>query len=97
MQRNMRLLMAVTIGMGVLILLGTTVVIVTVAHRIAAPRAKPEDMIALHLDEPAGTRIGGIAGAGDRLAVALQGGGTDRIVLVDPDTGAVTGRIMVGR
>jgi hypothetical protein len=97
MQRNMRLLMAVTIGMGVLILLGTTVVIVTVAHRIAAPRARTGGMISLHLDEPAGAHIAGIAGAGDRLAVALQGGGTDRIVLIDPDSGTVTGRITLGR
>jgi hypothetical protein len=97
MQRNMRLLMAVTIVMGVLILLGTTVVIVTIAHRIAAPRARSGDMISLHLAEPAGTRISGIAGAGDRLAVALQGGGTDRILLIDPDSGAVTGRVTLGR
>ena len=97
MQRNMRLLMAVTIGMGVLILLGTTVVILTIAHRMTGPRARPERTISLHLDEPAGTRIGGIAGAGDRVAVELQGGGTDRIVLIDPDTGAVTGRITLGR
>jgi hypothetical protein len=45
------------------------------------------------LDEPAGTRIAGIASAGDRLAVRLQGGGSDRVVLVDPRTGAVAGRI----
>jgi len=49
------------------------------------------------LDEPPGTRIGGIAGAGDRVAVELQGGGTDRIVLIDPDTGAITGRVTLGR
>ena len=72
MQRNMRLLMAVTIVMGVLILLGTTVVIVTIARRIATPRARPEDMVSLHLAEPAGTRVSGIAGAGDRLAVDVR-------------------------
>jgi len=96
MQRNMRLLMAVTIGMGVLILLGTTVVILTIAHRMTGPRARTHGTVSLRLDEPAGTRIGGIAGAGDRVAVELQGGGTDRIVLIDPDTGAVTGRITLG-
>ncbi len=45
------------------------------------------------LDEPAGTRIAGIAAVGDRLAVQLQGGGADRVVLLDPHTGAVVGRI----
>jgi hypothetical protein len=49
------------------------------------------------LDEPAGTRIAGIAAAGDRLAVQLQGGGADRVVLVDPRSGAVTGRITLAR
>jgi hypothetical protein len=97
MQRSMRLLMAVTIGLGILILLGTTVVILTIAHRMTAPHARPVGMASLHLDEPAGTRIRAIAGAGDRLAVELEGGGTDRIVLIDPDTGAVTGRITLGR
>jgi hypothetical protein len=97
MQRNMRLLTAVTIGMGVLILLGTTVLILTVAHRMTGSRARPQEMVSLHLNEPAGTRIGGIAGAGDRIAVELQGGGTDRIVLIDPNTGAVTGRISLGQ
>ena len=93
MQGNLRLLKAVTIGMAMLIVIGTTVVIVTIAHRMATPRARPSSLVALHLDEPPGTRIAGIAGAGDRLAVQLAGGGADRVVLVDPDSGAVTGRI----
>jgi len=97
MRPNVRLLTAVTIGMGVLILLGTTVLILTIAHRMTGPRARPHGTVSLHLDEPAGTRIGGIAGAGDRVAVELQGGGADRIVLIDPDTGGVTGRITLGR
>lgn len=97
MQGNLRVLKAVTIGMGVLIVIGTTVVIATIAHRMAAPRARPAVVVALHLDEPAGSHIAGIAPAGDRLAVQLQGGGADRVVLVDPESGAVTGRITLGR
>jgi putative heme iron utilization protein len=45
------------------------------------------------LQEPEGTRIAGIAATADRLAVQLQGGGGDRVVLVDPRTGALAGRI----
>lgn len=97
MTRSMRVLMAVTIGMGVLILVGTTLVIVTIARRMTAPRARPEGVVSLRLDAPAGTRIGSIAATGDRLAVELQGGGADRILLIDPDTGAVTGRITLGQ
>jgi hypothetical protein len=33
----------------------------------------------------------------DRLAVRLEGGGADRVVLIDPATGAVAGRISLAR
>ena len=90
----MRVLTAATIAMGVLILLGTTVLVVTIIHRAAAPRAGAAAApIARDLHEPAGTAIVGVAGAGGRLAIALHGGGADRVVLVDPATGAVAGRI----
>lgn len=88
----MRILTAATIGMGVLILLGTTVLVVTILRRASAP-VPPAGPVALTLQEPAGTAISGIAGAGGQLAIALHGGGPDRVVLVDPRTGAVAGRI----
>ena len=49
------------------------------------------------LDEPAGTRIGGIAAVSNGLAVLLQGAGPDRIVLVDPRTGKEAGTIALAR
>jgi len=52
---------------------------------------------AVVLDEPAGTRIGGIAAVSNRLAVLLQGAGPDRIVLVDPSTGKEAGTIALAR
>jgi len=91
----MRALKAATIGMGLLIVLGTTVLIITIIKRSSAPGV-PVDIAAV-LDEPAGTRIAGIAAVGDRLAIQLQGGGVDRVVLVDPHTGAAAGRISLGR
>ncbi len=91
----MRALKAATIGMGLLIVLGTTVLIVTIIKRSSAPGVAGD--VAAVLDEPAGTRIAGIAAVADRLAVQLQGGGVDRVVLVDPHTGAVAGRISLGR
>jgi hypothetical protein len=87
----MRALKVLTILMGVLIVGGTAVLGVVLARRMGGGvTAAP---IAVLLDEPAGTRIAGIAGAGDRLAVQLQGGGPDRLVLIDPHTGAATGRV----
>ena len=88
---SLKVLKFVTILLGVLIVLGTTVVGVTIVRRMSAP-AVPGQMAAL-LDEPAGTRIAAIAATQDRLALHLQGGGPDRVVLIDPRTGARTGSI----
>ena len=90
----MRFLKVLVIAMGVLILSATTLLVVIVARRIggAGQASVPG---ALLLDELPGARIVGIAQAGDRLAIQLQGGGADRVVLLDPRTGAVTGRIVL--
>jgi hypothetical protein len=100
----MRALKIATIVMGVLIVAGTTGLIVVIAHRLsgqAGPSAStgatlPASVAAV-LDEPVGTRIAGIVAVRDRLAVQLQGGGVDRVVLIDPATGGVTGRISLER
>ena len=96
----MRGLKIATIIMGVLIVVGTTALIVVVVRRIAAPApatASWPTSLAAVLDEPEGTRIAGVAAVRDRLAVVLEGGGADRVVLVDPATGAVAGRISLAR
>ncbi|MGH7155157.1 MAG: hypothetical protein ACREF3_14630, partial [Acetobacteraceae bacterium] len=86
MGMGMRVLTALTVAMGVLILVGTTVLVVTIVRRSGAPPAAMQ-AAAVVLNEPAGTRIAGIAAVADRLAVELQGGGPDRVVLVDPRSG----------
>ena len=102
MTRGMRALTAVTIFMGVLIVVGTGALIAIIVHRSVSPAASPvaasapAESEAVRLDEPAGTRIAAIAALGDRLALELQGGGADRVVLIDPRSGAVTGRIVLG-
>jgi hypothetical protein len=93
----MRFLKVITIAMAVLIVVGTTALLAVIVHRLSnspAPVAPclPAPVAAV-LDEPAGTRIVGIATAGDRLAVQLQGGGVDRVLLMDPHTGEVVGQI----
>src|ERR1700722_19754577 len=95
---GMRALKIATIVMGVLIVLGTSVVLVTIVKRtMSGPAAVPEKPFAAVLDEPAGTAIVGIAPVRDRLAVQLHGGGVDRVVLIDPASGAVVGRIALAR
>jgi hypothetical protein len=126
---GMRALKIATIAMGVLIVLGTTVILVTIVKRTmlgsppgsgltgsglagSGPRASgpagsdaavvgsagsPEKPFAALLDEPVGTMIAGIAAVHDRLAVQLHGGGVDRVVLIDPVSGAVVGRVTLAR
>jgi hypothetical protein len=90
----MRFLKVLVIAMGVLIVVATTVLVVLIAHRLGGgPVGRPAAAASVLLDEPAGTRIVGIAALGERLAVQLQGGGADRVVLVDPRNGDVVGRI----
>ena len=80
----MRALKAATIGMGVLIVVATITLVVLIIQRAHPAPALPQGAIVLA--EPAGTRIVGIAPAGANLAIALTGGGPDRIVLLDPST-----------
>lgn len=86
----MRALIALTVGMGVLILIGTTVLVVLLVERSGTPA---RGAYSLMLDEPSGTRLAGVAAVGDRMALELQGGGPDRVVMVDPRSGAIVGRV----
>jgi hypothetical protein len=83
--------------MGVLIIIGSTVVVVTIIKRTTTTTESNDAGAAVVLDEPAGTRIGGIAAVSNRLAVLLQGAGPDRIVLIDPSTGKEAGTIALAR
>ena len=87
------LVVAVTV-MGVLIVLGVGTIAVTIVHRLGGPTVMSAAPV---LDEPAGTHMTQITSSGDRLAVLLSGGGPDRVVLIDPRTGHVTGRVGLAR
>jgi hypothetical protein len=91
----MRALLVLTVVMGVLIVAGVGVVAVTIMHRIGG--TTPHALAGGILDEPAGTHILSVNAYGDRLAIVLQGGGADRIVLFDPVTGHSFGRISLAR
>ena len=93
----MRALMAAVIVMGVLIVLGVTTIVVTIAMRMSGPRQGAGEVVQAVLDEPAGTRIAGVSLAADRVAVQLQGGGADRVVVVDIGAGRVLARIGLAR
>ena len=90
----MRALKIVTVVMGVIIIVGTAALAVLIARRLSGSVQSPASF-AVQLAEPDGTRIAGIAVLQDRLAVRLEGGGPDRVVVVDPRTGATVGHIAV--
>jgi hypothetical protein len=97
---GMRGLKIAVVVMGVLIVVGTVGLVIGIARRSSAPSgtvaAMPASISAV-LEEPVGTRIAGIVAVRDRLAVQLQGGGVDRVVLIDPITGTVAGRISLAQ
>jgi hypothetical protein len=95
MDGGMRAVKIATIAMGVLIVLGTTVILVTIVKRTTS--GTQDKSFTAVLDEPAGTGIAGIASVRDRLAVQLHGGGVDRVLLIDPLSGAVVGRVSLSR
>ena len=90
----MRGLMAAVVGMGILIVLGVGLLVATAVSRMSG---QPGPIASVSLDEAAGTRIAGAAMAPDRLGVQLQGGGPDRVVIVDTRTGKVLGRVGLAR
>ena len=101
MEGGMKAVKLAVLVMGILILLGTAVIVGTVIKRATsgAPTAATGSAayVAL-LDEPPGTAISAIVPVQDRLAVHLHGGGgPDRVLLIDPATGAVTGRVSLAR
>ncbi len=88
-----RAMLVLVIAMGVLILAGTATLIGVVVHRLAAghrpvPIAGPvlgaaPGVAALH-QEPPGTRITAMTRQSDTLlAIALSGGGPDRVLVWD--------------
>ncbi len=97
--------MTAVIGMGVLIAVGATVLVVLLVQRMSSAAAPNASTIATApatitanaaeamLDEPAGTHIAWSSLAGERLAVQLTGGGPDRIFIVDTRSGRVMARV----
>ncbi len=86
----MRWLVAAVVVMGVLIVGATGVLVATLMARFHVPERPAASVgvaspvpAAITLDEPAGTRIVGVSALGDRLVLALHGGGPDRVVVID--------------
>ncbi|MBY4640102.1 hypothetical protein K6L44_08910 [Gluconacetobacter entanii] len=112
-KQGSRALLAAVIGMGVLLAVGSLVLVGVLVHRISHPRDSapepvqaaagtgaqavlPQDLGRLVLDEPAGTHVTSLARQGDTtLAVALTGGGADRVIIWDLARNRIIGRLQV--
>ena len=89
--RGLKIVVAV---MGVLIVAGTVGLFVVLAQRMSAGSATIASVL---LDEPPGTRIASASAAPDRVVVQLEGGGPDRVVVIDTKSGRVLGRVALAR
>jgi Family of unknown function (DUF6476) len=90
----MRALKVLVVVMGVMIIAGVVGLVVVATRRVVA---LPPPGVRTVMDEPAGTRMVGLSALPDRLAVQLQGGGPDRVVVIDLRNGRVLGRAELAR
>jgi hypothetical protein len=88
---NEKVLRIVVAGLGVVLVLMMAALVVGLARRGAPKPVLAADAV---LSEPAGTHIAGISAVGGDVAVQLQGGGPDRVVLLNPQ-GRVTARVVL--
>ncbi len=100
--QDLRFLKALVIGLGVLVAIGTLLVAGVVVTRIyeASSRQSPEGISItgsynVPLQVPAGSKILGIAATRDRLGVWVNKGDTNTIIIVNPKSGKVAGRILL--
>lgn len=92
----MRGLQVAVIVMGVLIVAGVAVIGVTIAKRTYGG---PEPVVLrdVQIDEPEGTRIVAVSAGPQGMLVQLQGGGPDRVLVVDPQDGKPRARFSLKR
>ncbi|WP_431305328.1 DUF6476 family protein [Sediminicoccus sp. BL-A-41-H5] len=90
----MQALKFLVVAMGVLIVAGTVTLVVLLVQRAGGRGEAPLPAMSLNL--PAGSRIMGVAGAGDHFAVHVQRPDGDRILLLDSRNGRVVGEVMPG-
>ncbi len=89
-------LLIVVIGMAVLIFLVTTVVVVKLIKDFATSPSPVITTVAT-LRQPLGSHIVTMTTIGSRLGVLITGGGPDRVLLVDPANGRITGQLSLGQ
>jgi hypothetical protein len=86
----MAALKALVVVLGLMIVLGTGLLVYTLATGVRPGATVASASIAL----PKGASVAGMAGLGDRLALHItEPGAPDRIMIVDPARGRILGTI----
>ncbi len=96
--RNMKPLIALVIIMGVLIVAGLVVVVVTIANRLGADRTASTrttaEFATVDLPVPAGCEVTETTAADDRLILRLGSGERcNQVLIVDMATGRLLGTL----
>lgn len=92
-EKNIRVLKALVIGLGILIVIGLTVMLVAIGRQVGG-RSKGAAFDPAQFALPTGARVLEMDLDGDRLAVRLElGNGRQAIQLFDARTGAPLGTI----
>lgn len=84
---------AAVIAMGVVIVIGFVVVVVTIVDRLAGSD-EPEVLGEVAVTMPAGCRLADAWSEAGRLYLRYDGeGACQQVAIVDPESGAVVGRV----
>ena len=89
----MRGLVALVIGMAVLILIGSSVLVVVIAARLGGEREASN--VPMPLQEPAGSKLVSASSDGKLLTLVLSGPGGQEIEVRDLDSGQLVRRFSV--
>lgn len=90
----MRALKVAVAVMGVLFIGGFATLVTLLVQRMSSGTGGIASAV---LDQPVGTRIAAASAAQDRLVVQLQGGGPDRVIVLDVRSGRVLGTVGLAR
>lgn len=90
---SVRGIKAAVIAMGVVIVIGFVVVVVTIVDRLAGP-GEPELLGEIAVPLPAGCRLADAWSEAGRLYLRYEGeADCQQVAIVDPETGGVVGRV----
>ena len=103
-ERGTRILKFAVVFMGILLIVGFMVVVITIAYRAVKLGQKADPPAAqvidtqsgfpqLDLDIAPGSSVSRIELGGDRMAVHVTGGASDEILIIDIASGKLVGRV----